>query len=47
MLARTLRARNPKSIRVGVQLGSLKGTGSSRVLDDPLSCYLSLVFKHS
>ena len=35
----------PTSLTAGVQ-GPLKGHGSSEVLD-ALSCYLSLIFKHS
>ena len=41
----TSRAQSVKSITAGIQ-GLLKGPGSSRVLD-ALSCYLSLILKHS
>ena len=36
----------PNSLSAGVQ-GPLKGPGSSRVVFNALSCYLSLIFKHS
>ena len=44
----TLRARNPKSLTARVQ-DPLEGPGSSRRGGgvDALSCYLSLIFKHS
>ena len=43
--ARTSRARSPKFLTAGVH-GLLKGPGSSRVFE-ALSCYLSLILKHS
>ena len=46
MNAGTLRARKSKSLSAGVQ-GPLKGPGSSIGFINALSCYLSLIFKHS
>ena len=45
--ARTLRARNQTHFRQGSMQGPLKGPGSSQGCFNTLSCYLSLIFKHS